>query len=186
TVRAAHFAAGDAVHAAQGRYYECNAEVGRIEAEIRLVSETQGQLRERLDSVERAAQRAQEQQENARRDRETAQAQRAQAHAHAEELSRIVTEQAAALPEFEARAREARSAVDEARQRVGQTRQAIELCALNERRASEALDVATRRRERLRAEADALHPFDPEELERAIEAQIGRASCRERGGDLGA
>ncbi|HLT28211.1 MAG TPA: chromosome segregation protein SMC [Zeimonas sp.] len=170
TVRAAHFAAGDAVHAAQGRYYECNAEVGRIEAEIRLVSETQGQLRERLDSVERAAQRAQEQQENARRDRETAQAQRAQAHAHAEELSRIVTEQAAALPEFEARAREARSAVDEARQRVGQTRQAIELCALNERRASEALDVATRRRERLRAEADALHPFDPEELERAIEA----------------
>ncbi len=170
TVRSAHFAAGDAVHAAQGRYYECNAEVGRIESEIRLVSETQGQLRERLDSVERAAQRAQEQQENARRDREAAQAQRAQAHAHAEELARVVTEQAGALPEFETRAREARTLVDEARQRVGQTRQAIELCALHERKASEALELASRRRERLRAEIDALHPFDPAELEHAIES----------------
>ncbi len=169
TVRSAHFAAGDAVHAAQGRYYECNAEVGRIEAEIRLVSETQGQLRERLDSVERAAQRAQEQQEHARRDREASHRQRADAHGHAEELSRIVTEQAAALPEFESQAREARARVDEARQRVGQTRQSIELCALHERKASEALDLASRRRERLRAEADALHPFDALELERAIE-----------------
>ncbi|HEY0877657.1 MAG TPA: chromosome segregation protein SMC [Zeimonas sp.] len=170
TVRAAHFAAGDAVHAAQGRYYECNAEVGRIEAEIRLVSETQGQLRERLDSIERAARRAQEQQENARRDREAAHAQRAAAHVNAEELARVVTEQAAALPEFEAQAREARVQVDEARQRVAQTRQSIELCALHERKAGESLDVATRRRERLRAEADALHPFDPHELEQAIEA----------------
>ncbi|MBW7924705.1 MAG: chromosome segregation protein SMC [Burkholderiaceae bacterium] len=170
TLRSAHYAAGDAVHAAQGRYYECNAQVGRIEGEIRLVSETQGQLRERLDSVERAAQRAQEQQAHARRDREAAQGQLTQAHGHAEELSRVVAEQAAALPEFEAQAREARARVDEARQRVGQTRQSIELCALHERKASEALDVATRRRERLCAEADALHPFDALELERAIES----------------
>ncbi|MCO5100299.1 MAG: chromosome segregation protein SMC [Burkholderiaceae bacterium] len=179
TVRAAHFAAGDAVHAAQGRYYECNAQVGRIEAEIRLVSETQGQLRERLDSVERAAQRAQEQHEHARRDREAAHAQRTQAHAHAEELSRIVTEQAAALPEFESQAREARARVEEARQLVGQTRQSIELCALHERKASEALDVASRRRERLRVEADALRPFDALELERAIEA-LGEAEEGDR------
>ncbi len=170
TVRASHFAAGDAVHAAQGRYYECNAQVGRIEGEIRLVSETQGQLRERLDSVERAAQRAQEQLEHARRDREAAQAQRAEAHVHAEELSRVVTEQAAALPQFEEQARAARARVDEARQRVGQTRQSIELCALHERKASEALDVASRRRERLRAEADALHPFDAFEFEQAVES----------------
>jgi chromosome segregation protein len=170
TLRSAHYAAGDAVHGAQGRYYEGNAQVGRIEAEIRLVSETQGQLRERLDSVERAAQRAQEQQAHARRDREAAQGQLTQARGHAEELSRVVAEQAAALPEFEAQAREARARVDEARQRVGQTRQSIELCALHERKASEALDVATRRRERLRAEADALHPFDALELERAIES----------------
>ncbi|RIK94553.1 MAG: chromosome segregation protein SMC [Burkholderiales bacterium] len=170
TLRSAHYAAGDAVHGAQGRYYEGNAQVGRIEAEIRLVSETQGQLRERLDSVERAAQRAQEQQAHARRDREAAQGQLTQARGHAEELSRVVAEQAAALPEFDAQAREARARVDEARQRVGQTRQSIELCALHERKASEALDVATRRRERLRAEADALHPFDALELERAIES----------------
>ncbi len=184
TVRSAHFAAGDAVHAAQGRYYECNAEVGRIEAEIRLVSETQGQLRERLDSVERAAQRAQEQHEHARRDREASQRQRADANGHAETLSRLVTEQAAVLPEFESQAREARARLDEARQRVTQTRQSIELCALHERKASEALDLASRRRERLRAEADALHPFDALEFERAIrtlaEAEEGERQVREQ------
>src|SRR5690606_39920062 len=63
TIRSAHYDANDAVHAAQGRYYEGNAEVSRIESEIRVVAETQGQLRERLDSVELQARRAQEQQE---------------------------------------------------------------------------------------------------------------------------
>ncbi len=170
TVRSAHFAAGDEVHAAQGRYYESNAEVSRIEAEIRLVSETQGQLRERLDSVERQAQRAREQQDHARTDREAAQARLVEARELADELARIVTGQADALPELEARAREARDRVDEARTRVSHTRQAIELCALHERKAAESLEMASRRRERLRAEADALRPFAPEALETAVES----------------
>ncbi len=170
TVRGAHFAAGDDVHAAQGRYYQANAEVGRIEAEIRLVSETQGQLRERLDSVEQQARRAHEQQEHARSDRAGAQQQLAEARVRAEDLARVVMSQADALPELEARAREARDTVDEARSRVSQTRQAIELCALHERKAAEGLEQASRRRDRLRAESDTLQAFDPEELSAATEA----------------
>ena len=36
-LRADHYAAGDEVHAAQGRFYETNTEVTRLETEIRYV-----------------------------------------------------------------------------------------------------------------------------------------------------
>lgn len=39
SVRSAHYEAGDAMHAAQARYYECNADVSRIESEIRIVAQ---------------------------------------------------------------------------------------------------------------------------------------------------
>ncbi len=169
SVRSSHYAAGDEVHAAQGRFYDANGEVSRIEAEIRLVSETQGQLRERLDSVEQQAQRAQIQQEHARTDRAAAIDRLDEARLRSDELAAIVATQADEQPALEARAREARLQVDEARALVAQTRQAIELCALHERKAAEGLDVASRRRARLQAEAGELSAFDPEDLAAAIE-----------------
>ena len=170
TVRNAHYEAGDAMHAAQARYYECNAEVSRIESEIRIVSETQGQLRERLDGVEQQAQRAHEQQERARGDRAGADARLAEARLLADELAAQVAAHADEVPALENSAREARARVDEARAKVAGTRQAIEVCALHERKASEGLDLATRRRDRLQAEAGDLHAFRPEELAQALEA----------------
>jgi chromosome segregation protein len=170
TIRNAHYEAGDAVHAAQGRYYDANAEVSRIESEIRLVSETQGQLRERLDGVEQQAQRAQAQQDHARSDRTAAGTELDTARVRAEELAARVAERADEVPTFEARVREVREQLDEARAQVAHTRQAIELCALHERKAAEGLDTASRRRERLRAEAGELQAFDPAELARAAEA----------------
>ncbi|MGD9946450.1 MAG: chromosome segregation protein SMC [Burkholderiaceae bacterium] len=169
SVRSTHYAAGDEVHAAQGRYYDANAEVSRIESEIRLVSETQGQLRERLDSVELQAQRAQLQQEHARTDKAAAHERLEQARLRSDELAAIVATQADEVPALEARARDQRLQVDEARAAVTQTRQAIELCALHERKAAEGLDLASRRRSRLQAEAGELHAFDPEDLAAAAE-----------------
>jgi len=170
TIRSAHYDANDAVHAAQGRYYEGNAEVSRIESEIRVVAETQGQLRERLDSVELQARRAQEQQDHARSDRIQADAQLVDAKVRADELAALVAAHVDEVPALEQRAREARSRVDEARTEVAQTRQAIEVCALHERKASEGLDGASRRRERLQAEAGELQAFSPAELAQAQEA----------------
>src|SRR3546814_7016232 len=43
--RQAHYAAGDAVHAAQGQLYEANAQVSRLEAEIRHVVDSRNRLR---------------------------------------------------------------------------------------------------------------------------------------------
>ncbi|MFP5412667.1 MAG: chromosome segregation protein SMC [Gammaproteobacteria bacterium] len=169
-VRESHYAAGDAVHAAQGTFYDANAEVSRIEAEIRLVSQTQGQLRERLDSVETQAHRAQLQQDQARADLESTRMQLDGARARSEELAEIVATAADDYPQIESRVREARARVDEARALVGQTRQAIELSSVHTRRAGESLDAARRRRDRLQDEAGTLQAFDPAELEAAIEA----------------
>jgi len=173
SVRGAHYEAGDAMHAAQARYYECNADVSRIESDIRIVAQTQGQLRERLDSVEQQAQRAQAQQDDARADRSGADARLADSRLLSEELAAGVAAHADEVPALEERARQARARVDEARAQVAQTRQAIEVCALHERKAAEGLDLASRRRERLQAQAGELHTFRPEELAQAQEALAG-------------
>ncbi len=170
SVRSAHYEAGDAMHAAQARYYECNADVSRIESDIRIVAQTQGQLRERLDSVEQQSQRAQAQQDDARADRSGADVRLADSRLLAEELAAGVAAHADEVPALEERARQARARVDEARAQVAQTRQAIEVCALHERKAAEGLDLASRRRERLQAQAGELHAFRPEELAQAQEA----------------
>ncbi len=47
--RTEHYAAADAVNAAQGELYEANAEVSRLESEIRFVSETRQRIEAQLD-----------------------------------------------------------------------------------------------------------------------------------------
>ena len=176
SVRAAHYEAGDAMHAAQARYYERNADVSRIESDIRVVAQTQGQLRERLDSVEQQAQRAQAQQEHARSDRGNADARLADARRLADGLAGGVAARVDEVPALEERARAARAQVDEVRAEVARTRQAIEVCALHERKAAEELDLALRRRERLQGQAGELHAFRPEEL---VQAQQALADAEE-------
>ncbi len=169
-MREAHYAAGDAVHAAQGGLYEINAEVSRVEGEIRLVVQTRGQLRERLDSLEAQAQRAQLQQERAQADLASAGVELRAARSRCEDLAAIVAGASDDLPQIEARFRESRAGVDEARVLAAHTRQAIELSALQSRRAGESLDRARRRRDRLHDEAAGLRAFEPEALAAAIEA----------------
>ena len=45
--RQAHYAASDAVHSAQGQLYEANAQVSRLEAEIRHVVDSRNRLQAR-------------------------------------------------------------------------------------------------------------------------------------------
>src|SRR3546814_2069323 len=50
--RQAHYAAGDAVHAAQGQLYEANAQVSRLEAEIRHVVDSRNRLQARREQLQ--------------------------------------------------------------------------------------------------------------------------------------
>ena len=51
TIRQAHYAAGDKVNQAQGSLYEANAEVGKLEAEIRFVVEGRQRAQSRLEQL---------------------------------------------------------------------------------------------------------------------------------------
>ena len=50
-LRNAHFAASDAVHAAQGTLFQVNAEVAKLESEIRLIAESRTRLSSQVESL---------------------------------------------------------------------------------------------------------------------------------------
>lgn len=170
SVRAAHYAAGDEVHAAQGRLYDVNAEVARLESDIRVVAQTQGQLRERLDSLEQQANRARTLLDNAEAEREAARERLAHEQQQSETQAAVTAQFADTLPEAEARVRESRLALDAARKLAAQSSQAIELSALRQRNAQNSLESLQIRHDRLKAELAGLSSIDPSALEDRREA----------------
>jgi len=165
--RAAHYEAGDAVHAEQARFYEANAEVGRLEAEIRHVDETTGQITERLATIEADAERLAEELRQATEGLERARAAREEADARHAMLEQSLETLAESSATFEDTVREAREALEAAQAEVTEIRRGLELSSLEQRNAQERLDRIEQRRQRLVADAAALREFDPLELENA-------------------
>jgi chromosome segregation protein len=164
-LRSAHYAAGDELHATQGRFYDANSEVTRLESEIRFVIESQGQLGERIGSLDEQIRRAQQEKDQARVDMQAAGGEQEAGRAKADELGRRVIELGDALPAVEAALRDARAVLDEARASALATRQAIELSATRQRAAEQSLANGERRRERLQAESAELKVPPQTELE---------------------
>jgi chromosome segregation protein len=160
TARAAHYRDGDAMNAAQAALYAANAEVARLESELRHVEETRQRLeyqhaerRTQLDSWRE--QRAQLTQalhlwvgraEGARR--------RA-----AEAQSRLAAE-SAKLPEAERAFRAAQEQVNEARSQLLRAESRAQLEQSNLEHLERGLQTLSQRRERLAGELQALPPPD--------------------------
>ncbi|NBS65499.1 MAG: chromosome segregation protein SMC, partial [Betaproteobacteria bacterium] len=170
SVRASHYAAGDEVHAAQGRLYDVNAEVARLESDIRVVAQTQGQLRERLDSLAQQAQRAKALLDSTEAERGDAVARLETDREQAETLAAVCVQLSDAYPDAEARVREARVSLEAARALAAQSSQAIELSALRQRNAQNSLESLQIRRDRLKLELAQLANVDPGELEHQRES----------------
>ena len=166
-VRARHFEAGNALHDEQGRFYEANAEVARLEAEIRLVSETSTQLRERLSRLQ--ADRAQfaSRTDEAAGALGRARAEAQELDAKLEGLEQDFEREAARTPEFDESMTAARVALDEARTAAEESRRALDRTAAEQRAASEGLERIADRRERLRSAENAMREYDPRTLEEA-------------------
>ncbi len=94
------------------------------------------------------------------------------------------------MPELEAALRRCRADVDEARAGVSELRQAIERSAAHRRAAEQAIEVATRRRERLLGEGDALQAPGAAEIEGVrlalVTAEAQEQQARERLADVDA
>jgi chromosome segregation protein len=171
--RAAHFAAGDATHAAHGELLGVNAEIGRLEAEIRMIADSRARLSAQITStIQRQEQRAQEQ---------TRLAQRAgdlnvsigQCGAQHEQACADSDAQDARLPALEAAYHSAREALTVARSHAAGAAQAIEGAAHYARSLDDQLAALTQRSERLLEERAQLEPSDPGRLS-ALQLEVER------------
>ncbi|MBV6305189.1 chromosome segregation protein SMC [Candidimonas humi] len=163
--RQAHYAASDAVHAAQGRLFEAGAQVSRLEAEIRHVVDSRNRLQARRDQLQQQIQEWNEQQAHcseqvaqAEAELETGAAASAEARARAEEAE-------AQLPAIEARVRSASASRDEMRAGLARVEQNLALVAQTQRDADQQLQALELRHERLSQELRELDTPDPARLQ---------------------
>ncbi|HYJ18534.1 MAG TPA: AAA family ATPase, partial [Burkholderiales bacterium] len=171
-LRAGHFSASDAVHAAQGVLYEVNAEIARIEQQIQHLRDSRNRAEHQLASVrsqeEEQRQRSLSQQgargENART-LETAQ----------EQLAGLEQELKAArdaLPSAEEAHRAAQGQLATARQTLTQAEQRLQLEAARKGHTEKVLQQFAVRQARLDEERDGLEVPNLSELVR-LEKETG-------------
>ncbi|MEW6164586.1 MAG: chromosome segregation protein SMC [Pseudomonadota bacterium] len=170
-MREAHFAASDALHAAQAEMYSANSEVKRLESEIAHLRDARLRLESRLAQLDAQDQhwsgevrRVEEEEfrwksllENSRERALTAAARHEEA--------------AARLPEAEDAVKEAEAQAGEARKALNAAEQGLRLAEADRGHALRALDNLAQRRGRIDAERAGLNAPDPVQLAGAQEAE---------------
>jgi len=165
TLRVAHYSASDAMQGAQGALYEANAEVSRLEAEIKFIVESRNRVQAQIAALVAQREQWQGQAQKAQDDIEDAEEQLA----IAEEKAALAEEDAAAkqeaLPALENRWRDAQAQLNDERAGIARTEQAIKLEAAHQRNADQTLQQLQQRHERLKAEEGGLDAPDEAQLE---------------------
>ena len=163
--RQAHYAASDAVHAAQGQLYEANARVSSLEAEIRHVVDARNRYQSRKGQLDEQIAEWDAQREHCLEQIAIGEEEIAAGAARAEE-ARIAAEEAqAGLPDIDARVREAAAQRDSMRSATARVEQDLALVAQAQRDADRQMQMLDQRRERLDQELRELHVPDAARLE---------------------
>jgi chromosome segregation protein len=182
--RVDHYAAADAVSAAQGALYEVNTEVSRLETELRFMTETRHRLEAQRDQLGGQL----EQSQKSRVELEAAAADwsrraRAATGRLAAATAKLGAEEAR-LPEIEEAFRAAQARLDESRDAIARAEQALQLEQAHLAHLGRTLDGHAARVARLVAERDQLAEPDalrPDELARGIaSADADAAACAAR------
>ena len=182
--RQAHYAAGDAVHAAQGRLYEAAAQVSRLEAEIRHVSESRNRLQARRRQLQEQQEEWQAQQQHCIEQLEALESEKEMAAARSESLREEAEAARESLPEVEQSLRQAAAERDTLRVELAKVEQALALAAQTQRDADRQLQALALRQERLEQERSGLNTPDPQLVERlhgdcaAMEEQLEEAQAQ--------
>ena len=185
-LREGHFAAGEAVHAAQGQLYETNAELARVEQELQYLRTNRARAVSRRDAF--ATQIAEQ---RTRHDAlEGALTEARERRAAAEEASAVRDDEAArardAQPAAEQAYRDARAAAECAQQALAEGRREQELALTRRGHAERVIAQLDARRQRLAEELAATALPDPAEVERLreqgvqFEMQLGEMRARQQ------
>ena len=171
-IRTSHYGASDAVHDAHGALLQVNAEVARLESEIRLIVESRNRLATQIETLKSTrGRRLEERGELLARaagllstiEESTAQLAQAQARSAAHESG---------LPALENVYRLARESMTAARADAALTEQAIEAAAGEQRAVDRQLGQLAQRRERLAEERTSIGSPDEARLA-ALREQVG-------------
>ena len=165
TVRQAHYAAGDELHAAQGRMAEAQLEVSRLEERIRYVVEGRQRVESRLIELQAQNQQWEERAAQAEAELEDIAAKIAEAEEQSEILAAQAEEQAMNLPNHEDAVRANQARANEQRGQVSQVQQQIQVLAAESRNIDEQNRQLRTRRERLATERQGLTLPDQGRLE---------------------
>ncbi|MDN3921728.1 chromosome segregation protein SMC [Roseateles violae] len=179
TIRQAHYAAGDELHASQGRYAEAQLEVSRLEERIRYVVEGRQRVEARLIELQAQNHQWQERSVQAQDEMETIAAQIAMAEEQSEILAAQAEEQAAQLPNAEDAVRAAQGRANEQRLAVTQVQQQIQVLAAESRNIDEQSRQLRTRRERLAAERQGLAAPDEQRLAELKEQSAAADEARD-------
>ncbi|MDP3137322.1 MAG: chromosome segregation protein SMC, partial [Burkholderiaceae bacterium] len=174
TIRQAHYAAGDEVNQSQGRLYEAQAEVSKLEAEIRYVVEGRQRAEQRLVTLKEQAAEWAARKDAALAESEDLSGRRVQAEETAALLAAQVEDQARQLPALEDELRQAQARANEQRSGVAQVQQQIQVLAADQRNIEDQSRQLTLRRERLAADRNALDAPDEQRLQH-LQAQLASA-----------
>jgi chromosome segregation protein len=171
--RSAHFAESDAAHEAHGRVMQINAEIGKLEAEIRMILESRGRLAAQVETLTatrtRRVQEADSLEERAAELRRQIESQRSQLAG----AGQRVEDHAATLPQLEDAYRATREAMEAARAESALAEQSIDSIGVEQRAVDRQLGSLQQRRERLEEEQGQLGAPDEEKLA-AVRADVQR------------
>jgi chromosome segregation protein len=187
--RAAHYAAGDATHAVHGELLAVNAEIGRLEGEIRMIADSRARLSAQIAaSLQRQEHRTQEQARLSQRSAELEVSIRQCSEQH-EQACAASQQQDAQLPALESAYHAAREALTVTRSHAAGAAQAIEGAAQHGRTLDAQLAALAQRRERLSQERAELESSDQgrlvlmqqelERLGRELQERVGGARAAE-------
>ena len=176
TIRQAHYAASDELHAAQGRLAEASLEVSRLEERIRYVVEGRQRAEQRLAELVLQTTQWADRRAQAEAELEQLAEQIAGADEHSEVLAAQAEEQADRLPGLEDAVRAAQSASSSQRTLVASVQQQIQLLASESRNLEEQSRQLMTRRERLAGERRQLAAPDAERIAH-LNQQFGSAEA---------
>jgi chromosome segregation protein len=175
SVRQAHYAASDALHAKQGSLAEAALDVSRLEERIRYVVEGRQRAEARLVELQTQNITWADRQAQAAVELEDIAGQIVAADEQAETLVGQAEEQAGELPALEDGVRAAQSESNRQRAAVAQVQQQIQVLAADSRNIDEQSRQLKPRRERLAGERQGLQAPDLARLD-ALKAQEGSAN----------
>ena len=174
TVRQSHYAAGDELNQSQRLLYEANADIGRLEAEIRYVVEGRQRVEQRLVTLRDQIQQWATRKEDAELELERLAELSAVGDEQAELLAAQVEEQAQQIPDLEETVQREQLAAHTQRDSVVQIQQQIQVLGAEQRGMETQIRQLQQRHERLSIERKALVAPDADKLE-ALELELETA-----------